>query len=368
MKAYTLFRYIAREMLLYFFVCFLFFFLVFFVNQILLMAEDILSKKAPVRDVASLIIFSLPAIIATSAPFAALVGTLMALGRLVSDREILSINALGIPVRFVLMPVLAVGLLVSIGSFFTNDILLPAGTIRFNRLYRKIITSTPALELESNSIKRNQNAIIVSGTIKDGVMDSLLVIDSTESGNKRIIAAPSAEIVQSSDAAVLMTLDMADAKIISFDRKNRTDYDVLNASGLSYNVLSKNILPSYSGKVTPREMSSRDLYTQLLEKKKGSDTKQINLYRMEFHKKFSIPFGAFFFVVLAFPLGMFAKTNGQSVGFIFGLIIAVLYWALLIGGQTLSVRLGFDGFVMMWLPNALVFATGAILGGRYLIR
>ena len=115
-------------------------------------------------------------------------------------------------------------------------------------------------------------------------------------------------------------------------------------------------------------MSSRDLYTQLLEKKKGSDTKQINLYRMEFHKKFSIPFGAFFFVVLAFPLGMFAKTNGQSVGFIFGLIIAVLYWALLIGGQTLSVRLGFDGFVMMWLPNALVFATGAILGGRYLIR
>ncbi len=331
-------------MLLYFFVCFLFFFLVFFVNQILLMAEDILSKKAPVRDVATLIIFSLPAIIATSAPFAALVGTLMALGRLVSDREILSINALGIPVRFVLMPVLAVGILVSIGSFFTNDILLPAGTIRFNRLYRKIITSTPALELESNSIKRNQNAIIVSGTIKDGVMDSLLVIDSTDSGNKRIIAAPSAEIVQSSDAAVLMTLDMADAKIISFDRKNRTDYDVLNASGLSYNVLSKNILPSYS------------------------DTKQINLYRMEFHKKFSIPFGAFFFVVLAFPLGMFAKTNGQSVGFIFGLIIAVLYWALLIGGQTLSVRLGFDGFVMMWLPNALVFATGAILGGRYLIR
>ena len=38
--------YVAREFLFGFFVCFLFFFAVFFVNQILLMADDILSRKA----------------------------------------------------------------------------------------------------------------------------------------------------------------------------------------------------------------------------------------------------------------------------------------------------------------------------------
>ena len=103
-------------------------------------------------------------------------------------------------------------------------------------------------------------------------------------------------------------------------------------------------------------------------KDKEKDKRIINMYRMEFNKKFSIPLGAFFFVVLAFPLGLTAKSNGQSVGFILGLIIAVLYWVMLIGGQTMSMRLGFNGAIMMWLPNFVVLAFGLIFMGRKLFR
>ncbi len=364
----TFFRYVFREMLIYFAVCFLFFFLIFFVNQILYMAEDILSKKAPFGDVALLMFYSLPAIIATSAPFAALVGTLMGIGRIVSDRELIAANALGIPLRSVFLPVLLAGVLISIGSFFTNDILLPAGTIRFSKLYRSILTSTPALELEANSIKKNQKAIVVTGGITDRAMDGLLVIDSTGSGERRFIAAPKATIRDSDDPAVLMSLDMETPQIVSLDRKNRADYDVISAESISYQMLMKQVAPNYSASVTPREMSSRDLLGELLKKKKEGNAREINLYRMEFNKKFSIPFGAFFFVILAFPLGLSAKTNGQSVGFILGLIIAVLYWAMLIGGQTLSTRVGFDGALMMWLPNAVILFFGVAILGRRSMR
>jgi lipopolysaccharide export system permease protein len=365
MRRKTLFAYVAKEMLLYFIVCFLFFFLIFFVNQILLMAEDILSKKAPVGDVFMLIVYALPSIIATSAPFAALVGTLMGLGRLVSDREVLSMNALGVPLRFILVPVLVVGVFVSVISFLTNDILLPAGTIQFNRLYRKILTSTPALELESNSIKRNQNAIVVSGTIKDGLMDRLLVIDSDDDGNKRIISSPGAVIERSQNPAIIMTLHMPNATVAILDKDTPENWDIIKSRDISYNILTKNIMPQYSNRVTPREMSSIDLYRELKVRQKDKDKKNLNMYRMEFHKKFSIPFGAFFFVILAFPLGLMAKTNGQSVGFILGLIIAVLYWAMLIGGQTLSLRLGMSGSLMMWLPNIVTLGFGLIfLGGK----
>ena len=85
-----IFRYIFWELLLYFLVCFLFFFFIFFVNQILLMAEEILSKKAPVKDVLLLMFYSLPFVVSTAAPYAALVGTLMGLGRLGSDLELVS--------------------------------------------------------------------------------------------------------------------------------------------------------------------------------------------------------------------------------------------------------------------------------------
>jgi lipopolysaccharide export system permease protein len=364
----TLFKYLIKELFIYFFVSFIFFFLIFFINQILLMAEEILSKRAPIHEVALLVVFALPSIIATSAPFAALVGTLMGVGRLVSDREILAMNALGVPVQFIVMPVLVTGLLISVVSFMTNDILLPAGTIEFTKLYKKILTSTPALELESNSIKRNQNAIVISGSIHNEIMDGLLVIDTDNSGNKRIVASSKANIIKSTEADVLMSLNMNNAVIASFDKKDRGVFDVIEAKGVLYNILTRNILSSYSGAVSPHEMSSIDLYRELKKREQKDDKKTVNLYKMEFHKKFTIPFAAFFFTILAFPLGLSAKTNGQSTGFILGLIIAILYWALLIGGQTLSLRLGFDGAFMMWLPDLAILGFGLLFMGRRLVH
>ena len=71
-----MFRYIAGEALFSFLVAFLFFFFIFFVNQLLLLAQDILAKKVPFHQVALLIFYALPSIIAISAPFAAFVGLL----------------------------------------------------------------------------------------------------------------------------------------------------------------------------------------------------------------------------------------------------------------------------------------------------
>ena len=362
-----LFAYIVKEALLYFFVLFLFFFFIFFINQILLLAEDVLSKHVPFKDVARLIFYSLPSIIATSAPFAALVGILMAVGRMVSDREFLAAGALGFSTRFLFLPILTVGIAVSVGSFIVNDIFLPLGTIRFNRLRRQIVASSPALELESNSIKKNQNAVIVSGNIEGNVMDKILVIDSSSAGERRVISAPGTVMEDSDDPAVLMTLKMPAASVFSFKNDSNTDFDVITADTLSYNVLIQNLFGANSGRVTPREMSSRDLYRELKVKEAGiapekqKTDRTLNMWRMEFNKKFSMPLGALFFSILAFALGLGAKTNGQAVGFIAGLIIALIYWVLLVGGQTLSLRLSLNGTVAMWLPNVVVFVAGIIV-------
>ncbi len=361
------FAYVAKEILLYFFVLFLFFFFIFFINQILLLAEDVLSKHVPLKDVARLIFYSLPSIIATSAPFAALVGTLMATGRLVSDREFLAAGALGFSARFLFLPVLLTGFAISVSSFIVNDIFLPLGTIRFNRLRREIVASSPALELESNSIKKNQNAVIVSGNIDGNFMDRILVIDSGAAGERRVISAPGTAIEDSSDPAVLMTLKMQDASVFTFKNDSEKDFDVIASDTLSYNLLLQNLFGSSSGSITPREMSSRDLYRELKVKEseiapeKLKTDRTLNMWRMEFNKKFSVPLGALFFSILAFALGLGAKTNGQAVGFIAGLIIAVIYWVLLVGGQTLSLRLAINGVITMWLPNAVVLIAGIIV-------
>jgi len=96
--------------------------------------------------------------------------------------------------------------------------------------------------------------------------------------------------------------------------------------------------------------------------------RSLSIYRLEYNKKFSIPFGALSFVFLAVPLGLMATKSGQTVGFMFGLIIAVVYWALLLGGQTVGTRLGFSPFWSMWFPNTLAVGAGLVLCAARLRR
>ncbi|MEE9309108.1 MAG: LptF/LptG family permease, partial [Spirochaetia bacterium] len=112
--------YILNEFLISFVVAFLFFFCTFFINQLLVLAEEIFSKKVPFWDVLQFIVFSLPSILALSLPFGALVGSLMAMGRFASDNEILAFRASGVARHRILNPLLAAGVLLFLVSFVMN--------------------------------------------------------------------------------------------------------------------------------------------------------------------------------------------------------------------------------------------------------
>jgi lipopolysaccharide export system permease protein len=408
--SWILFRYIISETLFAFLVSFLFFFFIFFVNQILLMAQEILAKRVPVGQVVLLIFYSLPGVIAMAAPFASLVGTLMTVGRLSSDNEILVMLSSGLPYRNIFIPAIIVGICISLLSFFANDVLLPAGQVQFTRLYRQILVSTPALELEANSVKRFKDTVVITGNVFGNSIDDVLILDKTSDGERRVIMAKRAELRDAGKEG--LSLDLDNAFIQSSKEIARQDYDYASSGFLRYWVPQEDMIQAISS-VSPREMSSLDVWREIqrmrgeLEKRlderysrvlsqimplesalrkgpaRGEWNRRESLtanlaqelriiadykkdwsllsYRLEFHKKFSIPFGALAFVFLAVPLGFFAKKSGQTLGFMVGLLIAVVYWALLFVGQTMGLRLGYSPFWSMWFPNILTFSVGFVL-------
>jgi lipopolysaccharide export system permease protein len=409
----TLYRYILVEMLFSFVISFFFFFFIFFVNQILLMAQEVLTKHVPFHQVALLILYSLPTIIAMSAPFACLVGTLMTVGRLTSDNEILVMLSSGLSYKMVFLPAITVGILISILSFFTNDVLLPAGTVQFGKLWRRILVSTPALELEANTVKRFRDTIIVTGNVRGNEIDNLLILDRTGDGERRLIMAGVAELKDAGDEG--LSLELEDAFIHSSKEITWDNYDYAQADLLQYRVSNEDIMESVVS-VSPREMSSRDVYTSVKERSSSINervntrknrmivqavtlenilragpenelwnarssnisgfNREINSIKtiqsdrtltislIELYRKFSGPFGAFCFVFLAVSLGLMAKKSGQTVGFMAGNIIAVIYWSMVFIGQTMGLRLGTSPFWSMWYSNILCLAVGIILALR----
>jgi lipopolysaccharide export system permease protein len=408
--SFTLFRYILVEMLFSFVIAFFFFFFIFFVNQILLMAQEILTKHVPLGQVALLVLFALPTIIAMSAPFACLVGTLMTVGRLTSDNEILVMLSSGLSYKTVFLPAITVGILISILSFFTNDVLLPAGTVQFNKLWRKILVSTPALELEANSVKRFRDTVIITGGVRGNAIDNVLILDRTGNGERRLIMAGTAELKDAGSEG--LNLELEEAFIHSSKEVAWDDYDYAQADFLQYRVSNEDIMDSVVS-VSPREMSSRDVYSAIKERR-ASINERVNarknrmivqaitlenilragpedelwnsrssnisgfnrelssikmiyndrtltIHLIELYRKFSGPFGAFCFVFLAVSLGLMAKKSGQTVGFIFGNIIAVIYWSMVFIGQTVGLRLGTSPFWSMWFSNVFFLVIGIIL-------
>lgn len=367
LKNHVLIRYLLKDLFLYFFVSFLFFFMIFFVNQILLKGEELLAKSAPFGDVVKVMVYSLPFIIAQSAPFATLVGFLMSLGGMMSNNEVLIFRAAGFSYLKIFLPTMVLGLAISVGSFFVNDYLLPLGSIKYNQLMREISNSTPTIELESNSVKKLGASQIVIGNVTDSNVSDLVIFDRKD-GKERMIFAGNSSLQGSSYNGVLLELNMNDSLVFSVDRNQTGDYDIIYSDKTTLNIFDSVVMGNNMH--TAQEMTSYDLAKTIKEMKldvqENPNLKQrLNIWIMEYHKKFSIPFASIFFAFLAFSIAfLVGKHNGQTIGLLVGIVICVAYWAMEILGQLFVVRIGLNSFWCIWIPNILIGIVSILLSLR----
>jgi lipopolysaccharide export system permease protein len=408
--------YIGREYFLSFGVAFLFFFFLFFLNQVLVMAEEIFAKKVAFWDVLKLVIYSMPVVIAFSFPFGSLVGALMAVGRLSSDNELLAFGTLGVPPRQLLAPLLFLGLAFSLVSFVMNDYFMPLGNLRFAEIYRRILYTNPALELEPLSVKRYENTTLITGSVEGRQINDVLIVDRSPEGNRRIILARDARLEQRPDQPGVVSLALDNVFTQLSYPKEGDRYDYTLSDSMVYTILLKNISSATIGGLTPSSMSSADVWKQIslksadqrkaqkekrdqvaaltfglsaglraaeaaasrtpsqadlqrkaieplwrelvAERDRSVTDQSLQSYLVEFHRKFSMPAACVVFAFFAFPVGFRARRSGRTVGFGVGLFVAIVYWGLLIAGQTFGVRMSIAPAFSMWLPDAAVLVAG----------
>jgi lipopolysaccharide export system permease protein len=347
----------------------------------------------------------------------------MTIGKFSSQNEIIAFQASGISLRNVFIPIFALGVFFSCFSFVMNDYFLPLGTLRFNTLYRDLLYSHPELEIESYSVKDFQDSIIANGRVDGQRVETLFILDKEAQGSKRIIMAESAFIDKSLEGVISLAMKNVTTHSISAD--DRTQYSYSFAETMDYNLLLKNISAAFRNP-SPREMSSYDVYVEIRRKEdallarekenelkihlaeleyrqtyrslvdkiyRGSITvedakaalgrlasslsalrernfsdRTLQVFWIEFYKKFSLPASCIVFIIFAFPVGLFTHKSGRSVGFGIGLFISIFYWGMLVAGQTLGMRAQFPAFWSMWIPDIVILALGLAAGILRVLR
>ena len=142
-----------------------------------------------------------------SLPLATLLASMMTLGTLGENNELLAIKAAGISLQRVLIPLCAVCLIVSIGAFFVSNDLIP---VAYNKIYTlrddigktkeeiKIPTKTFYHGIEGYILRVNER------NDETGIMHGVMVYNHTgNKGNTSLTLADSAEMRMSKDKSYL---------------------------------------------------------------------------------------------------------------------------------------------------------------------
>lgn len=411
----TLSLYLIGEFLFSFLVCFLFYFLIFFLNQLLLMAQDILAKGIAVSSVLLLLFYAIPSIITLTVPFGVLTAALMAFGRFSSDNEIFAMNSAGFQKFVIFRPILVLGVLIALFSFMINDIIQPAGTTAYQRLWLELSLTNPGLELDNYSARHYQDALLVSGLIDKEGIHPMVIFDRDNSGNRTVLVARLAAPQLRGQRAQLPGFQMFDIFTLSADTQDKEAWSWTTADSMEYRLL-RDFNRMIDQQSTAVNMRVRDIAKTIDEKSlnldgqmqqhtnqlgstgwafmlnyaqiSGADSAQwaqtnamlanlqneiqvllsqipkdysLQRWKLEYYQKYAIPFACIPFVILAFPLGLSARRSGRAVGFFSGLILTTLYWSILIIGRSLGLRADVSPFVVMVLPNILLLIIGVIL-------
>lgn len=399
------YRHVGREYLLSFVVAFMFFFFIFFINQILLIAQRILLKNVDFLAVFQLIILSIPQFLLYTFPFSSLTASSMVIGDLSSSNEILAMRASGISMRRIFIPIIALSLVFSFATFLTADKALPWSTRQYKVLYTDLMRDLPTLELSSNTTNTIGERVMVNKEVTGSTVHDIILFDLARKGQSQVLSSPKGEVTLIDLQNFIYRLDLEHPLIFSSNEKDITSWNLSQAkqaqfyldfsgqiaslatalpSQLSIAELSERIetyrialqedLDIHAKKILFQEEELSRLQAlgetgQALEvQEKITELKNnppINFYyqyyRAELNKKYALSAACFMLVFLTFSISFFRVKHGRLIGFGLSMLIAVLYWYMLFFAQMQIFSVSFNPAFLIWAPNVLLFTIGLLL-------
>lgn len=341
--------------------------LVVLLTDLLGYADLIVNRGLDAGQVAQIAGLQLIPTLARTLPFAVLVGTLVGLGRLAADRELLALEASGFSPRQLAYPGLLFTLAVTGLSLYLSIFLSPGSQRAVRDRMLELTQDRPGLSLRAGMTsdldgwRIEARQVDETGENLEGVLVYMPNLDET-------IFSTRGSIRDTGDSA------SADGKPV------RTRQIVLEDGLILFNAEDRASLLRFERLETPLPIAEPekdlpiDLVTTLPFRtlvdtaRDQGNTERGRWYAGEAHRRIALGAAALPFGLLAMGLALGRRNLSRSTGTLMGIAGAVAYYALvqlsegLLRGQATPVALA------IWLPNIVLtaVATGLIgMAGRH---
>ncbi len=417
MRPKLLFTYLCKEFIINFTLSFMFFFFIYFINQILLILQRDEVKNLSIRIIIELVLLSTPQFLIFTFPFSTLTSVAMLTGDLASKNEILAMRSLGMSLRSIFKPLLFMSILTGLGTYWIADTVNPWAADQYKIVYARVIRNMPTIALKPNSVSTIGSVSVSVGQVRGENIDDIRIIDSSNPEQARLVVAKSGKIQQRSKDSYVYQLVLFEPQIMFTSTQDDRKYTLASSKDMVYSIDMTSLLPSF-GEPNSTQVKTKELLKVISSEKKTEANNAIakskemydaavtatssisDIYKMtnsnnifqnigkvsdnyskymktgrkntitfrrvynetELYKRISLSIACMVLALLAFPLSFFKVKHGKLIGFAISMVISVAYWSMLFFAQFSSLTNYEKPFMWkLFFPDALFLVVAAIL-------
>lgn len=352
-------RYIFKELIDPFLFGLFSFSLILSASMILFeLVRAVVLSGMPLLVALQLFIFRLPTVVVYIFPMATLLAALLGFGRLSKDSEITAFRASGISLFRLIVPVLALGLMISVVNLVFNEIVVPeANQAAKNLLLETSTKKAPRVEenvfvpeMERGALRR----IFYARRMKGKQLEGVIVSEFTDGRLSQIINAKTAQYIperstwQFNDGTVYLLSEVGEYRhLIKFDQQ--------------YVAIKYTPADLSTGDKSPDDMSIGEL-REFIKLKEKMGVKVVD-HKIQLNFKMALPFASLVFALLGAPLGLSPRRASSSIGLGLSIIVIFVYYVLIFTSFAFGELEWISPFLSAWLPNIV---TGGL--GFYILK
>jgi LPS export ABC transporter permease LptG/LPS export ABC transporter permease LptF len=356
----TIDRYVIREVVPPFLLSLLIFTFVLELPQLMGELERLIAKGVPWPTVGRIILLLSPQALGLTIPMALLVGLLIGLGRLSTDRESVALLACGVSPYRLLRPVMAIAAVATAATLYVMVVALPDA----NQKYREILFGIVTQKVESDVKPR-----VFFQDFPNYVLYPRNDAEPGQAGWSDILLANTTK-------PEAVELYMAKRGRILIDSVKRTVQLILT-DGTQYatagpgqssttRFLKELVIPLDPNTIFPptdlarglTEKTIAQLRTDIDDKVRRKESPHNEV--MAIHAKFSIPAACLVFAVIALALGLRVARDGKLGGFVVGIGVIFAYYIVMFLAESLAKGHRIPAEYARWVPNLLLGPLGIV--------
>ncbi len=321
------------------------------------MLRLIYQEGFPAWAVAKIFLLKLPGVVVLCFPMAIMFGSLMAMGRLSGDGELVAMRAGGVSVLRVGVPVMAFGFIIATCGFITSETLVPRANHRSYEITRQMygtVASEQDLLLQVSDDGGTRRVLYAeSFDAETLVLREVFILDFTAGSRPLLITAGSARwqgqqwIMRNVEYTSYEEDDGGDERKNTWTAEN-WEFDVGRT-------------PEAAGqaKKLPEDMSLRELLEGSARAREQGRTDWANRLYQHYHVRLALPWATFGLSMLGIGLGIRRQRSSRGIGMGISLIVLFVYYIVLHTLTLVGERGVAPHALMAWMPNILLYLAGA---------